>query len=340
MQKIWVVVIFICLVFTHARDLQGPLGDDYHGDAWQKQTAPVKLQKLWNVVTKDTRPGRWPSIIEQAQLFIESMPASFDTVADDMPKSFLGARKKLIHSVGVIAQAKFVSYPTHNYTGLFKGGNFGLIRLSSAAEKELVPSCVIKFFRNNVKSSNIFFLYNLEAQESKNFFRHDLTNHPPDIYYNASAALLTLRKLFSKASDWPTFIGLNDFAKTDENGNVEKNPKFPFRLIFHPPANVRALFPETGDHYLIDQLKTLEPMTLFDIYAEEQPYGKANKIGRLDITTKTTTSIFSDNTLFFQHERFDDDLLLRPQWKSDSIKIDDEQRNNPHYIFPDLPDSL
>jgi len=48
----------------------------------------VKLQKLWAAVTKDTNSGRWPNIIEQGELFIESMPVTFDTIADDMPKQF------------------------------------------------------------------------------------------------------------------------------------------------------------------------------------------------------------------------------------------------------------
>jgi len=254
--------------------------------------------------------------------------------------NFLSYRKKLIHSVGVIAQAKLICNLAHNYTGLFKGANFGFVRLSSAAENQIVPSFALKFLRNNIKSSNIFTLYSLEGQESKNFFRHDLTNHPPDVFYNASFAILQLRKVFSKASDYPTMLGLGEFAHIDEAGNVEKNPNFPFRLIFHPPSNVRALFPETGSHDLIAQLKTLSPMTLYDVYAEDKPFGTAVKIGHLDITTKPTSSLFCDNTMFFQHERFDDDLLARPQWKSDTDKIDDKQRNTPHCTYPDLPDSL
>jgi len=340
MQKLSLVLILACLLFTLARDIQGPLGDDYHGDAWQKQNASIKLQKLWAAVTKDTSSGRWPSLLEQAELFVESMPTTFDTVADDMPKQFPSYRKKLIHSVGAIAQAKWVSYTGHNYTGLFKGANFGFIRFSSAAEKTFTPSFAIKFLINNVRSSNIFNLYSLEGQESKNFFRHDLSNHPPDIYYNATFTLQELRKVFAKASDYPSMVGIAEFAHTEESGNVEKNPQFPFRLIFHPLPNVRKLFPDTGKEDLIKQLKTLSPMTLYDIYAEDHPYAKPTKIGHLDITTKPTSSIFCDNTMFFQHQRFDDDLKIKPQWRDDTHKIMDEQRSNPHYLYPDLPDSL
>jgi len=221
-RKLFIVTILTFYLLANANDLKGPLQDQFHGDAWQKQGADVKLQKLWAAVTKDTNSGRWPNLLEQAELFIENMPTSFDTIADDMPKQFLSYRKKLIHSVGAIAQAKFISYTGHNYTGLFKGANFGFIRFSSAAENQMVPSFALKFLRNNIKSSNIFTLYSLEGQESKNFFRHDLSNHPPDVFYNASFAILQLRKTFSKASDYPTMLGLGEFAHIDEAGNVEK----------------------------------------------------------------------------------------------------------------------
>jgi len=43
-----------------------------------------------------------------------------------------GTRRKYIHSVGVSGKVKFVS-TSNSYTGLFKGADFGIVRLSSAA---------------------------------------------------------------------------------------------------------------------------------------------------------------------------------------------------------------
>ena len=76
-----------------------------------------------------------------------------------MPSGKLwGSRRKLIHSVGVVAKAKFVSNGEHSYTGLFKGSDYGLVRLSSAAAPSatnpLIPGMAVKFLRDGIDSAN------------------------------------------------------------------------------------------------------------------------------------------------------------------------------------------
>jgi len=51
-----------------------------------------------------------------------------------------------------------------------------------------------------------------------------------------------LAKAFSKASPWPTMIGLSDFCTFDEKGKKETTPKFPYRLIFHPSKDAHTAF--------------------------------------------------------------------------------------------------
>jgi len=64
------------------------------------------------------------------------MSPTFDTKGDAMPLNFLGlaTRSKLIHSVGVVGKVIFKPFGGSPYTGIFKGANSGIIRLSSAAE--------------------------------------------------------------------------------------------------------------------------------------------------------------------------------------------------------------
>ena len=64
------------------------------------------------------------------------MNPTFDTKGDAMPLDILGfsTRNKLIHSVGVVGKVIFKPFGGSPYTGIFKGANSGLIRLSSAAE--------------------------------------------------------------------------------------------------------------------------------------------------------------------------------------------------------------
>ena len=56
---------------------------------------------------------------------------------------------------------------------------------------------------------------------------------------------------------------------------------------------------------------------LFDVYALDEPIGLGGEemlVGRIHTTSRTTTSLWGDRVLFFRHERFNDDLVRRPDW--------------------------
>lgn len=104
------------------------------------------------------------------------MDFSLEWVGDTYKKTLLGSRKKLIHSVGSVAQVKFV--PTDNkegYTGLFNGADHGLIRLSIAAkpkynkptpegaEVNFIPGFGLKLFKDGLPSSNVVAMYAVDG---------------------------------------------------------------------------------------------------------------------------------------------------------------------------------
>ena len=63
------------------------------------------------------------------------MNLTFDTKGDAMPKGFLGAnsRTKYIFSVGATGKVQFVpNADGKEFSGIFKGAGYGIIRLSSA----------------------------------------------------------------------------------------------------------------------------------------------------------------------------------------------------------------
>lgn len=64
------------------------------------------------------------------------MSPTYTTKGDAMPNDTVfpyHVRGKWIHSMGVHGQVRFVTDGDHPYTGIFKGADFGIIRLSSAA---------------------------------------------------------------------------------------------------------------------------------------------------------------------------------------------------------------
>jgi len=183
------VLVFITLSYSQSTP--------FSGQAWESQPSSYKRAALTTIITNDTNSGTYPSIIEEAELFIEDMNTSFDTQADDMPYQLLDQRRpKLIHSVGVVASAVWKPVPNNlGYTGIFKSGCTDMyVRLScakapAAGTGGYAPGLAFKCLRNGVKSADMFAMFSLQGQDSWNFFKNDLTNHVPDLGSNANFVL-------------------------------------------------------------------------------------------------------------------------------------------------------
>jgi len=341
MMMLCYAVFVIFITFGSAQQYVGPV--------YQGQSNTQKRVELAGAAFSDRNSSSFPSI-GLIELFLEDMDVSFDTVADDMPTQFLGLqrRPKLIHSVGVVAVSQWV--PISNsmgYTGVFAGCQNLLIRFSLAKApnpppRGYAPGIAVKCLRSGVKSANLFAMVSLEGQDSWNFFKHDLTNHVPDLGPNADSTLFRLKDKFSEASDWPVFIGLSDFAKYDESGRNYSIPKFPFRLIFHPVTSVRNSFSDapTAAPFQTVLAQKLQLGPVYWVYAQDQPTDTQDKfvlIGRIDLTTPASTSLFGDKYLFFQHSRMENDFSYKPSWVPYAQQIVDQQQNTDHYTYPDLP---
>jgi len=296
---------------------------------------------------KNPTPGPWYSF-QEVELFLENMNLTFDTLADDMPYQFLGLqrRPKLIHSVGVIARATWTARPS-TFTGILGGGckdvifRFSLARQADATTP-YTPGIALKCLRNGVPSANLFAMYSLNGQDSWNFFKHDFTNHVPDLSSSAGIVLQKLRQRFADASNFPVMIGLSDLAVYYDNGTTVQNPVFPFRIIFHPFNSWHTFYPDappssgTFDQQLAS---TLKPSPLYQIYAQLEPDDDMSKfiqIGQLDLTSTATTSNFADTLMFFQHTRMENDLRYRPDWAAKAQAIMAQQRTIDNYVYPDL----
>lgn len=94
-------------------------------------------------------------------------------------------RHKTVHSQGNVGKVFWVDEGGHNYTGIFKGGDSGFVRLSSVfpviseppADFKLgfmLPSMALKFLRDGVDSANAFGNLNIIGQQSYNFFESSL----------------------------------------------------------------------------------------------------------------------------------------------------------------------
>ena len=198
---------------------------------------------------EDTTSSTFPSALELPGLFLESMEPSFSGKGDAMPAGAIyGTRTKYIHSVGAVGKVRFVAESSSPYTGIFKGADLGLIRLSSAAaptadsKSPLAPGMGLKFLRDGIDSANLVSMWSVGGQPNDwNFFSNLFFTH----IAAAPKERIDLAALFAKfatATDHIQQVGLSDFAMFDQSGSQE-NLNFPFSLEFAASTDVSGLFP-------------------------------------------------------------------------------------------------
>jgi len=330
------------------------LAVEFSGPSWQSKSASEKHSTIWARLASDQTSGAFPFPVKLLKLFVENMDISFDTDSDDFPYQGpfgVERREKLIHSVGVVGQVVFKGFKNHSYTGLYKGANYGIIRWSWASaanplsEYPFLPGVAFKFFRDGMKSTNLFTMTSLVGSETPNIFRYDVSNHIPDLYENTiDPKLLLLRKTFSKASAWPGFVALSDFARYNEDGTEVAKPVFPYRLIFHPPPEIRTLMDNGATKtetefakFFLSNLNKPVPL-IYSVWAEAEPNAPSQKIGELELKSAPISSQYSDTQLFFQHNRFELDLAYRPDWEALGRAQLKEQSKSERYIYPQQSD--
>jgi len=323
----------------------------YYGDQWEEESSSEKESTLYEQVLNSSAVGGYPTPQVAGIIFAEDLKLSFDYVGDDFPAQMGGQRPKLLHSVGLMAEAVWNVVPNDlGYTGVFESGCDSLLfRLSLGGDPHsvaggFVPAISLKCLRDGVQSANMFALYSLEGQDNYwNLFAHDLTNHVPNFSPKADPRLVGGAKLFASVSNYTEFIGVSQLAKFDKHGKEFTSPVFPFRLVFHPTTELHNMFvagtptPNWWDPY-VEALT--EPRTMYEIYAVVNPEDTNADfvhIGTIETTTGFTTSTFGDKKLFFQHTRFEDDLVYKPEWAQPASEILEYQSTIDRYTYPDLP---
>merc|ERR1739844_565160 len=227
----------------------------------------AKHEIMWQQITADSSSGNWHSY----QHFEVEPRACFDEQGDEFD-----CRKKTFHGVGNVAKATWVSLGDHPYTGMFRGGDTGFVRLSSTfevdnANQHMAPGIGIKFLRDGIDSANIIAEFCMDGQDSLNFFEHSL-------------------------SDYATFT---------QDGAKEAQPVFPWKLRFEPVASYANPIEDPATFDLQETFKQMPAgQTLYRVYAMDKPVqlgGTEQLIGEINMDTQLVTSQWADEYMFFKH---------------------------------------
>jgi hypothetical protein len=233
-MKIPKLLLLCLLTATAFADL------DFSSPQYLALPAKDKMDKLWAAITEDTTSAAWYSVSEILGIFTQNLSVTFQEAGDVLPEG----RKKLIHTVGSIAQTEFEQVPSTPYTGVYASGNKNvLLRLSVAkatnnskttaqgAFGNFAPGMSIKFIVDGKQSSNLVAMFSTSGQASWNFFKNPFTPQF-DISDNSSIAEKLIAAKFSKVTYYISSMANRELSLINDKGETSSHIKYPFKLVF------------------------------------------------------------------------------------------------------------
>lgn len=267
---------------------------------------------------QERRINRWFDGADMMELFTQDMNLSFDHTGDTMPDG----RTKMTHPRGVTFKVAFRPTATSPYTGIFRGAKHGIMRISETVRTnpevpQTSPGFGVKFLRDGMDSADTVSMFSFDGQPSFNYFANRWSIHLNEPLNECSRE--TIGKKLAETTDHIGAMSVMNWAFHKEDGTPEEEPRWPFILEFEP-YDIYG-WTDTWQADFTDQLQTIRPGTvLFKVFAYTCPIHKlsgsrGDLIGRIVVTSPITLSLWGDQTLFFKHQRIDDDLEYFPWWK-------------------------
>lgn len=323
-------------LFWSAAHAKTPTAQEY-----TKLSACEKQDILWKNIT-ETKHAKLPAysklgILEVFGLARQALIKKLTEQSDFAPKGWM----KYIHKRGAIAKVRFNSIGDHPYTGVFKGSECSLLRLSltykPVASKDLrvrdhsrpgprykeietkgkpvAPGLAIKMLRDGVPSANVSALYTLQGQgQNYNFFSNPLSNIVPQ---GDSLGEKIVHRIFSTVSKYPEELKMQSMANMTSKGEKVKDSKYPKQIFFVPNKELKF---DQDFHDVREDFARIEKGTLlYKVYAlkDSDKYKSFSNykisdipkhledsvlIGEVVATSSFIASEFGDTGIFFKHD--------------------------------------
>lgn len=293
------------------------MSDRRHLDTpdYQELSAFCKQEIIWTNVIKDRTPERFFVGPEFGAFFKQDMNLSFDHISDSMPEG----RIKRTHPRGVTTKVEFIATPDSPYTGCFRGFTHGIMRISEFSQTtpetpKTAPGHAVKCLRDGMASGNWFAMFAFDGQPSFNFFKNRWTNILREM--DNDCARETIGKHLAEVSDHTGAMSVMELAEFDQFGQKEYQPNWPFQIDIEP-YDVYG-WTDAYQNDFQDQLSLIpENTVMFKVFGYDSPpeHGAQERLmGWLVSRSETTSSLWGDQKLYFQHHRYEDDIKHRPHY--------------------------
>jgi len=260
-----------------------PADMQFWGYEYESQSAYCKSEQIWERVLEDDRIQDWFDGVAQLPMFFQDTNDTFDWIGDDMPEG----RLKIVHTRGTVTRINYESVGDHPYTGIFKGAQHGIMRISEV--NRTVPDVVrtspgfgVKFLRDGYTSANGLAMFSFAGQPSFNFLANSWTTHLAEP--QNTCGRMTVSSKFAEGTRHLGNTSVMEWAEVDEHGYKEACPVWPFMLRFEP--TITTAWPDTFQAEFHEQMQLIQDdFHLFDVYALDEPIGMGGEeklIGKLN----------------------------------------------------------
>lgn len=253
-----------------------------------------------SVIQGQQNPGTLESL---KLLLVTHLAESFTNDSDE----FGSKKTKLIHTYGSVAKVSFRVTHQTEYTGLFKSGALGIIRLSLAKiGPPFTPGLALKLLVDGEKSQNIFAMYSLDGQgENFNFFANSFETkiHDPEatvIKVLARRFKETLIELGSTHRD-PTLQSATDVAQVTSDGSAVTKPVSPFSVIFEPNKRIEMSSQKGEFRIRLKDGLYSAGLVLYKVSVRGEEKGPKKALGEVVLESGFVANEYGDSKLYFQH---------------------------------------
>jgi hypothetical protein len=274
-----------------------PLAADY-----DRKTAAEKQDILW---TSHIAPSKyatlppWPSV-DLIGIVRLDLGVTLNRTNDELPMG----RKKLVHALGSCAKVELVADGGTPYTGMFKGG-IGIARFSLATNPgtdAFTPAIAVKMLVDGMPSQNLQVMFSVDGQgKDFDFFSNRFSNI---IAAPVGFGTNIVGKIFQKATPFPNYLDLDNFARHDRTGADASHMRAPHQVFFLPTSEVRAVGRASSPNvdFRADLANVPSGTTVYEIVASESSSAAFVHIGKLVTRSEIVAARYGDEKLFFKHE--------------------------------------
>ncbi|EIE19287.1 hypothetical protein COCSUDRAFT_58584 [Coccomyxa subellipsoidea C-169] len=295
---------------------------------YQDLSASQKRDALWASIQSSTYPSgaalpaQGPGAAAELQLLWPPyLWATFLHSSDALPRG----RVKLIHTFGSVCKVSLKINPASRqafggppgYSGIFKSGGAGLLRLSPAKQNfgSFQPGAGLKILISGRPSVNFLIMPTLDGQGNDfNAFRHPYTNvlaPPQDARLRVVAAsfAVAVPTLSANAAHRPEdarHLPMLEAAQVQADGTEVPiaDVRAPYQIILQPTPEITAAYHVVMQEDMRLSLAQIAAGSLlFEVQVRESATAELESIGSIVMESEFLASGFGDEVLFFQHMR-------------------------------------